>query len=150
MEENKAPQGTTAVYSDYVGSLKNAAEPLKKKKNRKPNPNDWMRFAYPNREMRRRFVKAKIKYNRTPEEIKAGKSPFDKMLEVIDGNLEHGITLDKSFQNEVATDTMHFERSKDEMCVKSLTDSFGSELGMKMHNSNKRLQSIREDKKIMM
>lgn len=149
MEERKDKPTQTAVYSEFVGSLKdNSAkqEPVKKK--RKAGKNDWMRFSYPNRAMRRTYdVRGAKKYERTKEEIKKGVTPFQKMMQVLRDNHEHGDMLHQSFTNEVATDQMHGEHDKEQQCKDSLTERFGNELGMKMYYNNKRLQGSYDDKK---
>jgi hypothetical protein len=144
MEENKQPT-QTGVYSEYVGSLKDANEPKKK---RKPGKNDWMKFMYPNRSVRRKFdIKGSEKYKLTREEVVNGKTLLDKIGEVLRGNHEHGAMLHRSFENEVATDHMHYERAKDEACLKSLTEALGPERGVKAHNNNRRISGVYEEKK---
>lgn len=136
---------SSGYAAQYAGSLKAHGE-----KPKKPGKDDWMKYAYPNRRVRRKFeAKSDVKYKRTKEEIAAGKTPFEKYCEILRGNVEHGNMLHRAFQNEVATDQMHFEQAKDAACIKSLTDAFGHETGMKMHNNNRRLRGIYDDKKIM-
>ncbi len=147
MEEQKNPT-QTAVYSEYVGSLKDATAE-KGKKPKKKDPNAWRKFQYPNREMRRKYApKGKKKYERTEQEIRAGKTPLEKMGEVLRDNIDHGNMLHRSFENEVATDHMHFESAKEAACLKSLTDALGPEAGVKAHNNNRRLQGVYMDKKM--
>lgn len=148
-EQTKDPT-QTAVYSEYVGSLKDATAE-KGNVPRRKDPNAWRRFQYPNRKVRRKYdVKGKKKYALTPTEIQNGKTWLDKIGEVLRDNIDHGNMLHRAFQNEVATDHMHFERAKGESCLKSLTDALGPDAGVKAYNSNRKRQSIYADKKTTM
>lgn len=154
MEENKQQPTQTAVYSEYVGSLKDNSKKETPKeaamrKKRQRNNDDWKKFSYPNRKMRRAYgIKGAKQYKRTAQEIEEMKTPFAKRMEVMRGNLEHGKMLHQSFQNEVATDQMHYERAKDEASLKSLKEALGSERGIRVHNANRRLRGLYEDKKM--
>ena len=145
--ESKNNSTQTAVYSDYVGSLKGAKP--KSQKKIVTDPNEWMKFTYPNRRKRRLYeAKGKKKYFRSKHDIQMKVSLFAKMMQVIDGNVEHGKMLHQSFENEVATDTMHFEQSVDARCAASLVEKYGPEKAKIVFDNNRRLRNIRADKKI--
>lgn len=145
MEDKKQ---SAMVRSEYVGTLKDASEKPAKKK--KLGPKEWMRFMYPNRSVRRKYAeKSNEKYAMSKSDIESGKTFLEKVGEIIRGNQEHGAMLHRSFENEVATDHMHYERSKDESCRKHLIEALGEEAGEKAYRNNRRISGIYEEKKMM-
>ena len=145
MQETTAPQ--TAMYSEFTGSLH--ASPHKAKDVKKQQgKEDWQKYAYPNRRFRRAYdIKDKAKYARNENDLKNGVTAFEKMCMVLRDRVEHGNSLHRAFQNENATSMMHYERNKENSCLNSLTAALGNELGRKAYNNNRKLNSIREDKK---
>lgn len=151
--ENKPTQ--TAITSEYAGSFtsKYSSQVKSDKPERKvkKDPNAWMQQMYPNRRMRRHYTKhVSNKYKLDPKEAKEGKTMLQKMGEVMGVEYEHGKTLNMTFQNEVATDIMHWEQAKEESILRHLTEDFGPERASKISQNNRRIRGMYADKKIMM
>lgn len=155
MEEKKATQ--TAIYSEYVGTVQeaNKTKPTKtsveKAKLAGPEKYDWRKNVYPNHKKRRAFEdKGNKKYARTKIELEDGVTPFQKRCQVLRARIERGVRIDQAFQNDIAQDSMHIERAIQQNVMASLYKALGREKGKAAYDNNRRLQAIREDKKIAM
>ena len=106
---------------------------------------------YPNRKYRRTFMMKGI-HKRTDIEISEGVTPFQKWSKDVSDNIDNGRMQHESYTNIVSQDQMAQEQSIDDHARSSLLAFYGknSKRAVEVFRDNKRLQSIREDKKIAM
>jgi len=106
---------------------------------------------YPNRKYRRSFM-SKHPHLRTQIEIEDKVTPFQKWLKNINDNIDNGELQHDSYVNIISQDQIAMEQSKDDHVRNSLLKFYGknSKMAVEVFRNNKRLQSIREDKKIVM
>jgi hypothetical protein len=139
-----------AIQANVDSEKKNKAIGEKRNKSRRHYDEIKQRGfgTYPNRKYRRMF-RDKNQFQRTTEDIELKMTPFQKWDNVTSQNIESGKRLHEAYINLISQEQTADQQARDVRVRKSLEEFYGKKKGAEVFRENKRLESIREDKKIM-
>ena len=154
MNDDKQIHGTnapaqTAFVTNSVGSVSSssASKNEASAKKKKPGKNDWMKYQYPNRSIRRQYRNKDAK-RITAADIEDGTTPFVKWYEETVANIIQGQRRHAAFGEAVAHTAMIDEQITDSLCLRSFIAKYGDMRGNREFNAYKKLQNAMIEKKM--